>query len=82
MMYKIRNDFIDILVILYLILGDICIRGSKYCQLLIYKDVYKFFFFLRIIRDWNSLLDDVKEVSIIDGFKKQLNNILVVFYDF
>lgn len=81
MMYKIRNDLIDIPATSYLTPGDTRTRGSKYRQPPTYKDVYKFSFFPRTIRDWNSLSDDVKEASTIDGFKKQLNNTLAVSYD-
>ena len=36
------------------------------------RDVYKYSFFPRTIRDWNSLLEQVKGVNSIDGFKEQL----------
>ena len=71
MMFKIKHDLIDVPATSYLTSGDARTRGSSYRQPTASRDVYKYSFFLRTIRDWNSL-PEVKGVNSIDGFKEQL----------
>ena len=73
MMYKISHDLIDIPASLYLTPGDTRTRGSKYRQPPTYRDVYKYSYFPRTIRDWNNLPEHVKEASTIEAFKEQLS---------
>ncbi len=75
MMYKINHDLIDIPAASYLTPGDSRTRGSSnYRQPHTNHDVYKFSFFPRTIRDWNSLPDSAKSASTIEAFKGQLTN--------
>ena len=72
MMFKIKHDLIDVPATSYLTSGDARTRGSSYRQPTASRDVYKYSFFPRTIRDWNSLPEEVKGVTSIDGFKEQL----------
>ena len=55
MMFKIKHDLIDVPATSYLTSGDARTRGSSYRQPTASRDVYKYSFFLRTIRDWKQL---------------------------
>ena len=54
-MFKIKHDLIDVPATSYLTSGNARTRGSSYRQSTASRDVYKYSFFSRTTRDWNSL---------------------------
>ena len=81
MMYKINHDLIDIPAASYLTSGDARTRGTtNYRQPHTNTNIYKFSFFPRTIRDWNSLPDSARNASNIEAFKGQLTNIIAASY--
>ena len=81
MMYKMSHGLLDINLEQYLILSkETRTRGShklKYQIPKVTKDVFKFSFFPRTLKDWNNLPEEIVVSDSLNIFKDRLSTYLV-----
>ena len=83
-MYKLSHNLTDFSVTAHLKPNyERRTRGSHDFKFLVprtKKDVFKFSFFPRTICEWNSLPDDIVNITSVNSFKSKLVNSFLIFY--
>ncbi|KAK3101432.1 hypothetical protein FSP39_003548 [Pinctada imbricata] len=74
--YKIQNQLVDINPVNHLTPGDSRTRGGhRYRQPRASRDVYKFSFYQRTVRDWNHLPESVTAAPTLEEFRTLLDSL-------